>query len=768
MSPREVGSRGTQFLRQRSDGVRSRLGSRWSASIKKTSLRSPQFFFGTQDIAALVESLHMHLPATAAEIVVRAERICSHKFDLLGYSAVEYGERINWHLDAVHGKQAPRKVWFKVPIFDFDQVGDPKVTWELNRHQHLVILAKAALLANNDKFLGELATQWYRWQEQNPYPIGINWASSLELAFRSISWLWVRALVGQSPALPDQFQQDLLHALATHGMHIQHYLSTYSSPNTHLLGEGVGLFFIGTLCPEIKSAEQWQKLGWETVLDAAHKQVLPDGMHFEQSTYYHVYALDFFLHARILAARNGYTIPAHFDEAIQRMLTVLRALCECGDPPRFGDDDGGRVFDGRRNRAEHLADPLATGAVLFQRGDLKRIARTLREETLWLLGVDKCSNFDSLAVDAPTHKSMTAFSHSGTYILRDGNKQLVVDAGPQGTGNSGHGHADSLSVTYASDGQEWLIDPGTYSYVASGRDLLRGTSAHNTIAIDGVSQAIEAGPFAWHRLPQSKMESCVQGAGIGLLKASHSGYIRLAHPVTHQRWVVQIANTFSMIRDFVDGEGTHRIDSFWHCVPEAELVKLTTSAFQICRHGRNGPTLLALQDHDPQPTCGWFSAAYGMKTTIPVLRISTETAVPAELAILILDGVQDSHVGKLSTGATDTIRYYRYVTQTREHRMFFSARTAAWRALNVESDCEFCYFCFDESGSASHVFACNASRLELNGKTVFAGKKIRWFEWKVSDGNPQVFQYEAPDDEIPKVGSQLEQELVASLGKEKA
>jgi hypothetical protein len=41
----------------------------------------------------------------------------------------------------VHGKRAPLNPWFKIPFLDFAVVGDHKVTWELNRHQHLVTLA---------------------------------------------------------------------------------------------------------------------------------------------------------------------------------------------------------------------------------------------------------------------------------------------------------------------------------------------------------------------------------------------------------------------------------------------------------------------------------------------------------------------------------------------------------------------------------------------------------------------------------------------------
>ena len=92
-----------------------------------------------------------------------------------------------------------------------------------------------------------------------------------------------------------EFRAELAPALAFHGRYIERYLSTYFSPNTHLLGEAVALFFLGTLYPQMPGAARWKESGWQIVLHEAGRQVRPDGVYFEQSLYYHVYALDFFL-----------------------------------------------------------------------------------------------------------------------------------------------------------------------------------------------------------------------------------------------------------------------------------------------------------------------------------------------------------------------------------------------------------------------------------------------------------------------------------------
>src|SRR6202000_3109596 len=115
----------------------------------------------------------------------------------------------------------------------------------------------------------------------------------------------------------------------------------------------------------IPDAVRWKNKGWKITQEESRRQVRPDGVYFEQSLYYHVYALDFFLYARVLAARNQIEIPADYDAVMRKMLGVVQALSQAGPPDGFGDDDGGRLFNSRRNRAEHLTDPRALGAALF-------------------------------------------------------------------------------------------------------------------------------------------------------------------------------------------------------------------------------------------------------------------------------------------------------------------------------------------------------------------------------------------------------------------
>ena len=130
-----------------------------------------------------------------AEILALAEKILAHRFPLLGVE-IETGPRIQWRRDYLAGIET-RSVYFRnISYLDRARAGDHKIIWELNRHQHLVVLAQALLLSGDQRFETELRMQFESWESDNPLQRGINWASALEVAFRVLSWIWVYHLIG--------------------------------------------------------------------------------------------------------------------------------------------------------------------------------------------------------------------------------------------------------------------------------------------------------------------------------------------------------------------------------------------------------------------------------------------------------------------------------------------------------------------------------------------------------------------------------------------
>ncbi|MDE3179403.1 MAG: alginate lyase family protein, partial [Acidobacteriota bacterium] len=561
---------------------------------------SGQFFFSTPEVQPILAIMRQRFAEESAKILQRAERICRHQFDLLGFEKVDYGKEIDWLLDPLHQKRWPRRPWYQLCENECGDDGDLRIVFEINRHQHLVTLAKALLLAPEPRFLAELLYQWRSWQRENRYPMGINWSSSYEVALRSLAWLWVGHLLSASALAPKSFQAELLRALAENGRRIERYLEP---GHASYIGEATGLFFIGTLCPRLRSAARWQDLGWRLIQEEAQKRVRADGMHRDESVYYHVYALDFFLHCRILAWSNGIPIPEFLDRTIVQMLELLTGISQAGFPPRFGDDDGGRVLDGARNRAEHMLDPLSTGAALYGRADFKSASPGLTEETLWLLGPEAASRFDAIPLLPATSES-AVFRESGLYVMTGGqdprpamnagasvrSPQIVIRASA-GNG-AAHGHDDALSVHLSVGGDEWLVDPGTFTFNSgsahpisgrsSGRERYSRAAAHNRLVVDGENPLGAAGDAVLLAGPPPLWAA---GRQFDLFRGGDDRPGGDGKPVVRERWVFQLKSQFWLVRDVAMGSDEHELEIFWRFAP-GFVPSYTPPGFTLIRRAK--------------------------------------------------------------------------------------------------------------------------------------------------------------------------------------
>jgi hypothetical protein len=530
--------------------------------------------------------------------------------------------------------------------------------------------------------------------------------------------------------------RDLARGLALNGRYIERFLSTYFSPNTHLIGEAVGLFFIGTLCPEIPAAARWQRKGLDIVVAEAERQVRPDGVYFEQSLYYHVYALDFFLHTRALAASNGIAVPESFDAILRRMLEVVRVLCRNGTPEGFGDDDGGRVFNPQRNRTENMRDPLAVGATLLRIDPLKPSV-PLTEEAIWLFGQRALD----LQSTSPSPISSSAFPDGGLYVMASNGEtasQMLIDAGPQGHGTSGHGHADALSVRLWTKDQRWLVDPGSYVYVSEGdeRSQFRGTGAHNTLRVDGRDQAVPGNPFSWNRLPEVSAEGWIAGSIFTFFAGSHTGYRRLADPVLHRRMIFSLHGQYWLVRDIAEGAGEHDLDIFWHF---AEHMNVAPSSGTVTATPAVGGERLVLLGASPQKwelavAEGWLSPVYGERLAAPVASFGARLQLPVEHGTLVLPLGTAEQPGRfrLTEDVSDAVGYVHERGEVTDCVVFGSGRP--WSTGPFRSDAGL-FFCRTERGEITMLVACSAAKVEIEGREVFSSSDaVERLEWTRAAG----------------------------------
>jgi hypothetical protein len=590
-----------------------------------------------------------------ADAQVRGDRIVRGEYDLLGYERLRFptardDSSIDWHLDAVSGGRAPLVFWADVPYLS-PRSGDHKVIWELNRHQHWLILGRAWWLSGDPRYRNRLITEAGSWMAANPPYFGINWASALELAFRAIAWTWAIELFaeGDVPGEPP-WLVDLLLGLDVQMRHIERNLSWYFSPNTHLLGEGLALYVCGRTWPEFRDSGRWARVGGDILTGEINRQVLQDGFHAERSTHYHRYALDFYLLALATARLTGdHRREGTLASVADRMAVALRQVTDAGGRvPLVGDDDGGELFPIAGHAPDDVRATLAWAASLLGRQELA--IGQAPEAVQWLTAALPATPAAAAASPASAGSTCTQsamLASSGYYVSRRNDSLLLFDAGAHGFMNAGHAHADSLAVTLSAGPHRLLIDPGTGTYTMSPalRDRLRSSQLHNTVTVDGRSQSAPAGPFHWSVTAQATVERAVVAPTFDLFHAATDAY----EPVRHERMVFATGAHAWIIADRLAGTGRHGASVHWHIDPEWAVAGQEHGAW-VMRHRAGLEARLAMPGvatdlfrGDAKTGLGWVAPIYGRLTPATTLRGTSERNVPFWMVTTLDIGLRQLH-----------------------------------------------------------------------------------------------------------------------------
>src|SRR5688572_19869206 len=273
------------------------------------------------------------------------------------------------------------------------------------------------------------------WIEANPYGIGVNWSSSLEVAYRLMSWSWTLMLVRDASALTADRVTAILASVWLHARYVARYLSFYFSPNTHLTGEALGLFYAGTLFSEFTDARRWRRLGARVLIAESRAQICADGVHFERSTCYHRYTVETYQQFLLLAARNRVPVPAGLDDHVRRMVDFMLAIRKPdGLLPEIGDADGGRLMPMVERGQCDPRGAFAVAAAMFGRGDFADAAEGMAPDVPWLMGDEGVRAFAAVTPAKPTGAASRMFPAGGYAVMRTAwdrdAHQMIVDVGP--------------------------------------------------------------------------------------------------------------------------------------------------------------------------------------------------------------------------------------------------------------------------------------------------------------------------------------------------
>jgi hypothetical protein len=602
---------------------------------------SPRFFFGEISLS----DAKVYIGENSIRL---ADGILTGVFPFFNY-AQQLGFPPEWQCNPMSHATASGGHWSKIDEF---QSEDIKLTWEASRFTWVFALGRAYILTRDERYADAFWQLFESWLDKNPPQWGINWKCGQETSFRVMALCFASYAFARSVSSTAARISRFVIAIAIHAKRIDAYLEyAQSQKNNHGISEGVGLWTIGLLFPELQGAENWRRRGSQTIERETRRQVYADGSYVQHSTNYHRVMLDDLAWAIRSGESVGAPLAPTVYEEFRKGICFLRALIDphTGWAPNYGANDGALVLP--------LSDcvypdmrPTLQCCYYIAEKEVLYPAGPWNEEMVWLNGLSslnaKRASQNRKAIDLDARAG-------GYYTIRSGESWLML----RGTKYKDRpSHADQLHVDLWWHGENVLCDAGTYSYNSQPPfdDGFASTRYHNTVTVDGRNQMTRLGRFLWADWANANVRRYRgSSAEQQILEGEHDGYARFG--VTHRRAVTHAnAETWIVVDDLI-GSGKHTARLQW-LMPDVpvdvsadgifnlkfspgivyiHLASNSESKFDLLRAGKR----IAGQSHQvPDEAQGWISRYYARKEPGLSLVIENCSPLPIRFVTVIMLG----------------------------------------------------------------------------------------------------------------------------------
>lgn len=422
-------------------------------------------------------------------ILEKAEKIYEGQFEYFHYHQFQLKPIPNWFYDPFSKKtlaeNVQQKHWTAINEFDLN-TGDIKNLWEISRWDWLTTLAQAYVLTKDSKFLKRLNTLLHDWNEKNPVNVGVNWRCGQETSIRLMKLFDTALILNQLEDIQEEFYNWILAHLDRVYHNIQYAIA---QDNNHGTSEAAALYIgaVWLLNTSSLKAHQTKKLilyknkGRSILINRIHKLILPDGTFAQKSVNYHrvvVDTLSFVLHGMKIWKED------EFNEKLQKKLIHLglwqleMISNEKGEVPNLGANDGA-LFDSLHHFDYRDYRPALQTYFALLNGQRVWNDVLLNASLFWRkINIDQLKPFqyeahDNIILD----KEFVKMSYKNTQI------RLIA------TQNNFRPDNSPLHIDVWHQGENILIDAGSFSYNASTSNYFKSIEAHNTLQF-GKEQAM--------------------------------------------------------------------------------------------------------------------------------------------------------------------------------------------------------------------------------------------------------------------------------------
>jgi len=567
-------------------------------------------------------------------------------------------DEINWHLDLQSGKEFPKIFSKKIDIRS-DRYGNAKYVWELNRLQFLPSIAFRYKQTQDSKYLNLIQQIITSWIDDNPFLLGVNWYSNIEINIRLLNWFlcWqildVEKLVNQNPIFKKFVGEKWIVSIYMHCAYSFSHPSKYSSANNHTIAEACGLFVASSFWPFEKSIK-WQKYSKKILEKEIQRQHSSKGINKEEAAGYIQFVTDFLLLAYLVSQKVNNQFSNRYRTSLESIFEYIHNFVdESHNYPRYGDEDDALLFFLDLKTANQNYKSLLTSAsILFEKPDYIYLDNKYDLKNAIYFrnnGRKSIANLPSVNIKPKSE----FYPDEGHFFFKHSEHNNKIhfhfNAAPLGLKPmAAHGHADALSFSLFVNGTPVFVEPGTYCYHTEEkwRKYFIGTLAHNTIRVNKENQAISSGPTLWTTEYRVFILDFRSDDKSDFVKAYHTGYKRFG--IIHTRSITfdKIQNRIFITDQIKNVSGTDCLFEIpFHIHPQVTVSSSERNEFALSSNGieeikmkidkKLNPALISGQEN---PILGWYSPAFYQKEKTPVIFSQKSSSESFELNTEIIMG----------------------------------------------------------------------------------------------------------------------------------
>lgn len=490
--------------------------------------------------------------------------------------------------------QVPRLENGKLNWYHDGPEADIEWAWALNRHYPVSSLLEAWYETGNRRYL-EYADRFIQdWIVSSwPYP-GVKSSTAmwrgLEVSFRVKVWARIFFELMNNDAISDATRLLILISLPEHA----HYARHFHAENNWLTMEISGLATVAAYWPEFRESPDWLAYTIQTMVNSMKDQIYPDGVQTELTSSYHYVALNNFTQFQEICQRAGVTLPAYYQETLEKMWSYL-TLTMRPDGSGILNNDADRMDNRQRIREYLEKKPNPEWEYVVTNGR----SGSAPEANSWI------------------------FPWAGQLISRNDYSEdahwSFFDFGPWG---SGHQHNDKLHLSIAAFGHDFLVDAGRFAYrgevAEKFRGYARGSAGHNVILFNGQGQA--PGPKLADQAVSSaqfKLDSDYDYSW-----GEMSLFLDSASNHRHLRTVMYLRDAFWVVIDKVQSEKETVKEILWHWHPGCDVSFADGhrvmgkypdgSSLTMIPVGRQPWEINLIKGQDKPDIQGWYSPVYNI------------------------------------------------------------------------------------------------------------------------------------------------------------